>query len=50
MAKGIVILPKSVTPARITSNLTGALAAAEKLTKDDVATLDGVAPGGKQKR
>ena len=50
MAKGYVVLPKSVTPARIASNLKGALAAHKALTKEDVATLDGVAAAGKQKR
>ena len=44
------MLPKSVTPARIEANLTGALAAYNKLTADDVANLDGVAANGKQKR
>ncbi|KZT69993.1 Aldo/keto reductase [Daedalea quercina L-15889] len=48
--KEIVTLPKSVTPARIASNYTGALAAASKLTKEDVEKLDGVAASGKQKR
>lgn len=50
MAKDIVVLPKSVTPARIASNYIGAVTAAKKLTKEDVETLDGVAAGGKQKR
>ncbi|KAF7974020.1 hypothetical protein HWV62_13533 [Athelia sp. TMB] len=50
LAKDIVILPKSVTPARIASNYSGAATAAKKLTKEDVQTLDGVAAGGKQKR
>ena len=46
------MLPKSVTPARIASNFTGALAAADKLSSDvaDLQTLDGLAAGGKQKR
>ena len=52
VAKGIVVLPKSVTPVRITSNFTGALAAANKLRFDvtDFRTLDGLAASGKQKR
>ncbi|KZP15753.1 Aldo/keto reductase [Athelia psychrophila] len=50
LAKDIVVLPKSVTPARIASNYTGAVTAAKKLTKEDLETLDGVAAGGKQKR
>ncbi|KAF8964918.1 NADP-dependent oxidoreductase domain-containing protein [Flammula alnicola] len=50
LAKGIVVLPKSVTPARISSNFTGALAAAEKLDAADVEKLDGRAASGKQKR
>ncbi|EPQ50913.1 Aldo/keto reductase [Gloeophyllum trabeum ATCC 11539] len=50
IAKGIVALPKSVTPARIKSNFDGAVRAASKLTKEDIAKLDAVAPGGKQKR
>lgn len=44
------MLPKSVTPARIEANFTGALAAYNKLTADDVAKLDGLAAAGKQKR
>lgn len=50
VAKEIVTLPKSVTPARIASNYHGALAAASKLTKEDLEKLDGVAASGKQKR
>ena len=52
VAKEIVVLPKSVTPARITSNFTGALAAANKLRFDitDLQMLDGLAASGKQKR
>ncbi|KAL5522804.1 hypothetical protein ACEPAG_8822 [Sanghuangporus baumii] len=48
--KDIVVLVKSVTPARIASNLTGTLAAVPKLTVEDVEKLDGVAAAGKQKR
>ncbi|KAF8960533.1 NADP-dependent oxidoreductase domain-containing protein [Flammula alnicola] len=50
LAKGIVVLPKSVTPARIARNFTGALAAAEKLDAADIDKLDGRAASGKQKR
>lgn len=52
VAKGIVVLPKSVTPVRITSNFTGAFAAANKLRFDiaDLQTLDDLAASGKQKR
>ncbi|KAF8958162.1 NADP-dependent oxidoreductase domain-containing protein [Flammula alnicola] len=50
LAKGFVVLPKSVTPARIASNFTGALAAAEKLDAADIEKLDGRAASGKQKR
>lgn len=45
-----MILPKSVTPTRISANIRGALAAYKALTKEDVETLDKVAPEGKQKR
>ncbi|THH09677.1 hypothetical protein EW145_g1850 [Phellinidium pouzarii] len=48
--KDIVILPKSVTPTRIASNLFGTLAVLPKLDAADIEKLDGVAPGGKQKR
>jgi glycerol 2-dehydrogenase (NADP+) len=50
VAKGIVVLPKSVTPARIASNFKGALAAVEKLQPADLESLDGLAASGKQKR
>jgi glycerol 2-dehydrogenase (NADP+) len=50
VAKGVVILPKSVTHTRIASNMTGAITAAQKLDKADMERLDGVAAGGKQKR
>ena len=50
VAKGIVALPKSVTPARILSNLKDTVAAAEKLTPEDLKVLDGLAAAGKQKR
>ncbi|KAN0084071.1 NADP-dependent oxidoreductase domain containing protein [Tylopilus felleus] len=50
LAKNVVVLPKSVTPARIEANLGGALAAYNKLNPDDVVKLDGVAANGKQRR
>ncbi|KAI9569808.1 NADP-dependent oxidoreductase domain-containing protein [Boletus coccyginus] len=50
LSKGVVVLPKSVTPVRIEANFTGALTAYNKLTADDVAKLDDVAANGKQKR
>lgn len=50
VAKGVVVLPKSVTPNRIASNYTGAATAATKLDESDITKLDGLAPGGKQKR
>lgn len=50
VAKGIVVLPKSVTPTRIASNFIGALAGAEKLDTLDIEKLDGLAANGKQKR
>ncbi|KAG5642345.1 hypothetical protein DXG03_002969 [Asterophora parasitica] len=50
VAKGFVVLPKSVTPSRIASNITGPAVAAQKLTKEDIAELDGLAASGKQKR
>jgi glycerol 2-dehydrogenase (NADP+) len=48
--KDLVVLPKSVTPSRITSNLNGALAVYAKLETADVEKLDGVAAAGKQRR
>ncbi|KAF8155692.1 NADP-dependent oxidoreductase domain-containing protein [Crassisporium funariophilum] len=50
LAKGFVVLPKSVTPARIASNIAGASAAAEKLDATDIEALDALAANGKQKR
>lgn len=50
VAKDVVILPKSVNPARIDANLNGAVAAYKALTKEDVEKLDAVAASGKQKR
>lgn len=50
MKKGIVALPKSATPARIKSNLSGTLSALAKLTDEDVKVLDGIAASGLQRR
>ncbi|KAI0692897.1 Aldo/keto reductase [Cytidiella melzeri] len=50
LAKDIVVLPKSVTPARIGTNFDGAIAAYKALTKEEVEELDKVAASGKQKR
>ncbi|KAI3601287.1 glycerol dehydrogenase [Moniliophthora roreri] len=50
VAKHIIALPKSVTPARITSNLQGAVTASTKLTKEDIESIDGLAASGKQQR
>lgn len=50
LKKGIVVLPKSMSPSRIESNLTGALEAYHALTPEDLKILDGVAASGKQKR
>ena len=47
VAKDIVTLPKSVTPARIKANMEGTLAAVKKLTPEDIEELDGVAASGK---
>jgi glycerol 2-dehydrogenase (NADP+) len=52
IAKDIITLPKSVTPARIKSNFDDALKAARLLKESpaDIEELDGVAAAGKQKR
>jgi len=50
VAKGTIVLPKSVTPSRIKANLDGALKGKSSLTKEDVEKLDGLAASGKQKR
>ncbi|KAG1729571.1 NADP-dependent oxidoreductase domain-containing protein [Suillus lakei] len=50
LTKGVVVLPKSLTPSHIESNLTGALDAYNVLTPEDIKVLDGVAASGKQKR
>ncbi|KAI0084074.1 Aldo/keto reductase [Irpex rosettiformis] len=49
LARDIVVLPKSATPARISANLEGGLAALKALTKEDIEKLDKAAEG-KQKR
>lgn len=48
--KGCVILPRSTKAARLQTNFTGALKAAQALTNEEINTLDGVAAGGKQHR
>jgi len=50
LAKGFVVLAKSVTPARILANFKGAIRAAETLTTADIERLDAIAAAGKQKR
>ncbi|KAG2142349.1 NADP-dependent oxidoreductase domain-containing protein [Suillus clintonianus] len=50
LTKDVIVLPKSMTPSRIESNLTGALEAYKVLTPDDLNVLDGIAASGKQKR
>ncbi|KAG6818970.1 hypothetical protein H0H93_016744 [Arthromyces matolae] len=50
VAKGFSVVPKSVTPSRIASNLTGTLDAVKNLTSADIEELDGLAASGKQKR
>jgi hypothetical protein len=48
--KGIAVVSKSVTPARIAANIKGATAASQKLQESDVAELDKLAGQGKQHR
>ncbi|TFY81272.1 hypothetical protein EWM64_g2738 [Hericium alpestre] len=50
VAKGRVVIARSNTPSRIASNIKGAAAAAQALSKEDLATLDGIAAAGKQQR
>lgn len=52
VAKGIVVLPKSVTPKRITSNFKNALEVRARLEAEpeEIKKLDAIAPGGKQYR
>jgi len=44
------VLLKSVTPARIATNFTGAIAAAAKSEAADIEQLDSLAAGGQQRR
>jgi len=52
VAKGIVILPKSVTPSRIESNYKGAMEVASKLSKEPekLDKLDGIAAGNAERK
>jgi len=52
LAKGMIVLPKSITPKRIASNITNALDVKTRLEADpeELKKLDGIAPGGKQHR
>ncbi|EAU89685.2 glycerol dehydrogenase [Coprinopsis cinerea okayama7 len=50
LSKGIPVVPKSVTPARISANIEGAAAAFKKLEQADIAELDKLAAEGKQRR
>ena len=50
VSKHIVVLPKSVTPSRILSNVVGTLNVLPKLSKEELERLDGVAASGKQTR
>jgi len=50
LAKDVIALPKSVTPARIASNVSGSLAALAKMQPADIEKIDGLAAAGKQKR
>jgi len=50
VARGLVVLPRSITPSRIVSNLTSAVNAAQKLDAIDMEMLDGLAASGRQKR
>jgi len=40
LSKGFVVLPKSVSPARIATNFIGAVAASQKMEADDIEQLD----------
>lgn len=45
-----MVVPKSVTPSRIASNVQGAADFAKRVDKADILILDNVAANGKQKR
>ena len=50
VAENIVVLPKSVTPSRIASNLTGTLDVLPRIEKAEFEALNALAANGKQKR
>jgi len=50
LKKGICVVTRSLNEERISANIVGPTALAEKLVKEDVAVLDGIAAAGKQKR
>ena len=52
MARGIVVLPKSATLSRVTSNIYDSLKVKERLEADteELKLLDGLAAGGKLHR
>jgi len=52
LAKGMVVLPKSVTPSRITSNIKGSLKVKARLEAEpeELKKLDAIAANGKQHR
>ncbi|VDC04658.1 unnamed protein product [Peniophora sp. CBMAI 1063] len=50
VAKGICAITRSSSEARVKANIEGPTQLAPKLSKEDIATLDGLAAAGKQKR
>lgn len=46
----IVVVTRSLNEGRIRRNIKGSVKASKLLTKEDIALLDGLAAGGKQKR